>query len=246
MISIVICSINDARFDAVCEQYRIALGSEPYEIIRIPDAKSMCDGYNRGLMISRGEMVIFSHDDIEIWAPDFAARLKSHLQTFDVIGVAGTNRLVQPGWIAAGPPHIFGQVAHRLANGKIALVVYGAPARIVPNIQAMDGLFLAFRREAIMQLRWDQQTFTHFHCYDIDCTYRAHRAGMRVGVALDLPILHMSGGSYDATWEQQAHLFLQKHHMTFIPTPQFIRVHAEYADKATALPAMQSVYARMP
>src|SRR4051794_4231360 len=116
MISIVICSIDGERFDAVCEQYRAALGKEPYEIIRVPDARSMCDGYNRGLQKSRGEIVIFSHDDIEIWGPDFAPRLKLHLQKFDVIGVAGTNRLVQPGWIAAGPPHIFGQVAHQLSN----------------------------------------------------------------------------------------------------------------------------------
>ena len=246
MISIVICSINSARFDAVCEQYRAALGNEPYEIIRVPDAKSMCEGYNRGLLKSRGEIVIFSHDDIEIWAPDFAARLRAHLQKFDVIGVAGTTRLVQPGWIAAGPPHIFGQVAHRIMHHRVALAVYGARERVEPNIQAMDGLFLAFRREAIVRLRWDERTFTHFHCYDIDCTFRAYRAGYKLGVALDLPLLHMSGGSYDAAWEREAMLLLQKHNIQMGNPPQFIRVTAEYEGKLQALAAMQSVYEKLP
>jgi GT2 family glycosyltransferase len=246
MISVVICSIDSAKYDAVCEQYRRAFGPEPYEIIRIPNAQSMCEGYNRGLMISQGEIVIFSHDDIEIWAPDFANRLKRHLQTFDVIGVAGTDRLVQPGWIAAGPPHIFGQVAHRVRGSLIELMVYGAPARVVPNIQAMDGLFLAFRRDAIMNLRWDHQTFTRFHCYDIDVTYRAFKAGYKLGVALDLPMLHMSGGSFDQEWEEHAMRLVRKHNMQLMATRAFIRVCAHYNTPERAITAMNATYATLP
>jgi hypothetical protein len=38
------------------------------EIIGIHDARSLADGYNRGIAQSRGEHIILSHDDIEIRA----------------------------------------------------------------------------------------------------------------------------------------------------------------------------------
>jgi len=246
MISVVICSVDEAKFQAVSEQYRRALGKEPYEIICVRHAQSMCDGYNQGLDASQGDIVLFSHDDIEIWTPEFIPRLKRHLETFDVIGVAGTELLVQPGWIAAGPPHVFGQVMHGKSAGPFYLMLYGLRARVVPGIQAMDGLFLAFRRSAIAQLRWDAQTFTRFHCYDIDCTYRAYKMGLRLGVALDLPLLHMSGGAFDATWEQQAALLIQKHGIGKYMPPPFPRICAMYTSKTEAMAAMERVCATLP
>src|SRR5277367_5805667 len=128
MISIVICSINTMKFVAVSESYRQALGDEPHEIIRISNAKSLAEGYNRGLGKSTGEIVIFSHDDIEILTADFRARLRQHLHQYDVVGVAGTNRLMAGGWAAAGPPYVFGQIAYPQPKSKTVRVhIFGAP-----------------------------------------------------------------------------------------------------------------------
>ena len=49
MISIVICSIDADKFAAVRETYAGHMGATPYEIVGIHDAKSLCEGYNRGL-----------------------------------------------------------------------------------------------------------------------------------------------------------------------------------------------------
>ncbi len=113
MISIIICSVDDARFAAVSANLAGLLKDEPREIVRIPDARSICEGYTRGIARSRGEHLVFCHDDIEILNPDFAARLKQHLSQFDLVGVAGTSRLIRGEWVAAGPPYIFGQVAQK-------------------------------------------------------------------------------------------------------------------------------------
>ena len=145
MISVVICSIHRNRFNRTVDQYRGLLKDEPHEMIGIHDARSIAEGYNRGLAQSRGEIVIFSHDDLDIWTAEFIPRLKKHLETVDVVGVAGTNRLVGPAWYQAGPPHIFGQVTHA-SQGQYQVHIYGAPRRLVIGIQAMDGLLLAFRR----------------------------------------------------------------------------------------------------
>src|SRR3954452_16252272 len=112
MISVVICSIDPVRFARVCANYRQVLGAEPHEIIGVHDAKGMCEGYNRALAQCRGDIVIFSHDDIEILTEEFAARLKKHMLRFDVVGVAGTTLLVGAGWYASGPPFAMGQVVH--------------------------------------------------------------------------------------------------------------------------------------
>ena len=48
MISVIICSIDERKYAAASTNYRRLLAPDD-EIIRIPDARSMCEGYTRGL-----------------------------------------------------------------------------------------------------------------------------------------------------------------------------------------------------
>ena len=98
MISIVICSIDARKIAAVSEMYARLFAGHAHEIIHIPDARGLCEGYNRGFAQSRGELVIFSHDDVEFRAPDFAERLLGHMAHCDVAGVAGTDKLSGGDW----------------------------------------------------------------------------------------------------------------------------------------------------
>lgn len=216
MISVIICSIQRDRFTRITEQYRRLMGDEPHEIIGVHDAISLAEGYNRGLDESKGDLLIFSHDDLDLWSPEFITRIKKHMESVDILGVAGTNRLVGPAWYLAGPPHVFGQVTH-LWQGHYQVHVYGAPGRLVRGIQAMDGLLLAFRREAIERLRWDDATFDDFHCYDVDCTFRGYQGGLRLGVALDLPVFHHSRGMYGDMWRRYSRVFMEKHGRAIVP-----------------------------
>jgi GT2 family glycosyltransferase len=247
MISIIICSVNPVLFSRVHAQYTQLLAGEPFEIIGIHNARGICEGYTRGLAQSKGDIVIFSHDDIEIWTPEFLPRLKEHLQRFDVIGVAGTSKLIGGGWYASGRPYAAGQITHSVV-GEFQVTYYGGYRRVMGGMQALDGLFLAFRREVIERVGWDGQTFRGFHCYDIDCTYRAFRMGYRLGVAVDLPMLHQSGGNFDATWMQNAELFMQKHgaYLETLPkhSHQTAIVQVKTREEAKAL--MHLYYERLP
>src|SRR5258706_14834538 len=106
-ISIVICSIDARKFERVSENYRALFVGRDIEIIGIHDARSLAEGYNRGIAQSRGARVILSHDDIEILTADFAPRIDRHLGDFDLIGIAGTTRVVAGKWAAAGDPYVF-------------------------------------------------------------------------------------------------------------------------------------------
>ena len=95
MISIIICSITAHKLALVTANFKAVLGAAPYEIIDIHDARSLSEGYNRGIARSRGDIVIFCHDDIEILTPAFYQLLCNHLETYDVVGCAGTNCLIE-------------------------------------------------------------------------------------------------------------------------------------------------------
>ena len=220
MISIVICSIDTRKFAAVSEMYARLLSGHSHEIIHIPDARGLCEGYNRGFAQSRGEMVIFSHDDVEFRAPDFGTRLLEHMSHCDVAGVGGTDKLCGGDWSVGGPPHIYGQVIHSGTDpGYYRVMVYSVPTRRIDGMQALDGVFLCCRREVVQRVAFDQTTFAGYHMYDVDFTYRAYQAGYRLSVCADLDGVHAAVSKYDESWASEERKFRAKHSATLAPIP---------------------------
>lgn len=242
-VSVIICSISPEKFAAACATYRAVLGAE-VEIVGIHDARSLCEGYARGLAQSTGALVVFSHDDVEVLAHDFEERLRRQCARFDLVGVAGTKRHAGASWFHTGWPHQQGFVPHRRPDEtRYRVETYGADAVGVPA-QSLDGLFLAGRREVFETLGFDAETFDGFHLYDADLSWRAHLAGFKVGVALDLCILHQSigarGQSFDA-WQVYARRFLEKHKATLPDLPRgpnpLRAVHLDTRDQVRAFHA---------
>jgi hypothetical protein len=209
-LSIVMCSIRPERFARATAAFRRALGKARYEIIGIHDARSLCDGYNRGVRASRGEVLVLSHDDVDVLAPDFATRLARAIAHFDVVGVAGATRLTGPAWGWAGHPDVHGWVAHRPGGQGVWRPGFWSPWPVVGGAVVLDGVFVAGRRSVFEDVRFDDATFDHFHCYDVDFTWRAARSGYRIGVCGDLGVVHESLGTFDAKWRTYADRFVAK------------------------------------
>ena len=71
---------------------------------------------------------------------------------------------------------------------------------------------------------WDAQTFTGWHLYDTDFSYRAHLAGLRCGIVSDLHLLHYShfekrGVEQSRDFRVPAKAFFEKHKATLPPVP---------------------------
>ena len=210
-----VCSIDERKARRIREQYQAAVaGAARSRSLSSPDARSLSEGYNRGFRQTSGEIVIFSHDDIEIISDDFAKRLLGHLETHDVVGVAGTSKLIGPLWITSGPPHIHGVVAHLSKTGGYQLLLYGPPT---DTAQALDGLFFAMRRKVCETVQFDEEIFDGFHSYDLDFTFRLFEQGFKLKVCADILLVHDSFGSYDAIFADYAARFEQKFrgHMPF-------------------------------
>ncbi|MGH8675332.1 MAG: glycosyltransferase [Burkholderiales bacterium] len=211
-VSLVICSIHPERFDAVCANYRALLHDVPHEIIGIHDARSLCEGYNRGIRRASGEILVLSHDDVVMVTPDFAAKLLAHLTSHDLIGVAGTTRLIAGNWIDAGWPHLHGQIGSHISKpGSLMVTAYQIRGATVPHAQALDGAFLAMRREVAERVTFDERTFDGWHLYDLDFVFSAHLAGLRTAVCNDLCLIHNSIGAYAEKWDYYVQRFVAKH-----------------------------------
>ncbi|MBI2959862.1 MAG: hypothetical protein HYY28_06085 [Betaproteobacteria bacterium] len=211
LVSIVICSARPEHLARASAAYDRAFAGVAHEVVAVRDARSLAEGYNRGLAASRGELVVFSHDDVDIAASDFAARLLKHMESADVVGVAGTSQAVTASWLGAGWLGLAGQIAVPGEDGRLTVTAFGS--RLAAGAaQALDGVFLACRREAALKIGFDAETFDGWHGYDFDFSFRAHLAGCRCAVAGDLLLVHDSAGSFDSPhWRRYCERALAKH-----------------------------------
>jgi GT2 family glycosyltransferase len=233
-VSAVVCSIDPKKAERIREHYATLFSGRHFEIVQINDARSLSEGYNRGFAQTSGDVVIFSHDDIEIVSRDFPARLLRHLSTHDIVGVAGTSRLIGVNWNSAGWPWLHGCVAHGQhgADGFF-FHCFGPPPQ--GAVQAVDGLFIAAKREVCEAIPFDPATFDGFHLYDLDFSYRAFLAGFRIAIAWDIPIIHASSGRLDAAWQRYAQKFAAKYHaqnIAQLPPPPVSWPVVQFADRA--------------
>ncbi|HEY5292882.1 MAG TPA: glycosyltransferase [Burkholderiales bacterium] len=221
-VSVLICSADPERFARAEAMYRRLLREVPHEIVLISDARSLAEGYNRALRRARHDIVVFTHDDVEIVSPDFAARLLRALGRHELIGLAGTRKMVGAAWHFAGHPHLAGQVGMSNADAGYLVTLYGIGERESKGLQALDGLFLATRRDAALRLGFDEATFDGWHLYDLDFSLRASSAGMDCAACNDILAVHASQGSYDADWLKYAQRFLDKHKGRVEPLPGLV------------------------
>ena len=209
--SVIICSVDPWKFATCARHYENLLAGRAHEIIGIHDAKSLAAGYNCGLARSRGDIVIFSHDDVLMLDERFAEKITARLADYDLLGYAGTSHLIEGSWVAAGQPLIHGAVAH-VTDKHLHLMVYGVDAwPMADGIQAIDGLLMIARREVALAVGFDAATFDGFHLYDLDFSFAAFLAGHKIGVCCDMPLIHASGGDYTADWWHYAQRFRKKY-----------------------------------
>ncbi len=230
MISVVINSHIPQMASKSRRMWDHLLRDTAHEVIVITDARSMSDGYARGTKQAAGSVFIFAHHDIECLFDDFHKVFENAMASYDVIGVAGTDRLIHPVWTHAGLSHIFGQIVHPGESGGYEINIYGPQIPLVGGMMAMDGLFLAARRSVVEAIPWDAVAFDGFHFYDIDFTFRAFQAGFKLGIVSELAFFHESKGPGSPEYPKYANRFAQKHAGAFpqpYPPPPRMRVAAQ-------------------
>ncbi|HQZ02150.1 MAG TPA: GDP-mannose 4,6-dehydratase [Thauera sp.] len=212
-ISFVICSIDDSKYTHVSARLH-AICTAPHEIIRIDDARSLSEGYTRGIGKTRFDTVVLCHDDIDLLCDTALADiLRSALHEFDVVGVAGPRVLKSAFWLNGGPSNTAGLVVHGPVGkpeAPFAINYYDSSSDNRIAVQALDGVFIAAKRSVFDHVQFDADLFDGFHLYDIDFTHRCHLAGLKLGVVKDFSLVHASSGNFGDDWLHYERRFRQK------------------------------------
>ena len=101
-------------------------------------------------------------------------------------------------------PYMHGLVAHHYPDdfrekdkaGKYRVMVLDTLAEDASGLmQALDGMFIAARREVVERCSFDEERFDGFHLYDLDFTFSAYLAGFDVAVFRDITMVHYTYAS---------------------------------------------------
>jgi GT2 family glycosyltransferase len=182
--------------------------------VSFDNSNGLSEIYSGRIESSRADILVFVHDDV--WIEDFyfTDRVLEGLGTFDVIGVAGNSRrqpqqsawAYAPGSDRLDLPYLHGAIAH--GSGPLGKVGFFGP--IVGSCELLDGVFLAAKREALIEhgVRFD--TRFAFHFYDLDFCRTARSKGLALGT-WPVSMTHRSSGRpFTPAWEQARDAYFAK------------------------------------
>ncbi|HET7898329.1 MAG TPA: glycosyltransferase, partial [Flavisolibacter sp.] len=185
--------------------------------------KGICEIYNAGIAKAKYNTLCFMHEDITLLTSGWGQVIESYFQQnarLGVVWVAGTTfKSVFPiGWPSLGLP-----VSER--NNLIQSYKYTARETKVVSINpyneqlakvaVVDGVWMCVRKEVVSHVRFDSDTFNHFHCYDIDFCLAAGQH-YEIAVTFDILLHHFSEGRFDRRWMEES-LLLYKKWETVLP-----------------------------
>lgn len=210
-VSVVVCSVDAVRLERMRASFERAMRGRTSEFIVIGDARSLAAAYGAAVERCRHEIVIFSHDDVELASPGAMDAVEAALGACDIVGVAGSRRAAGPAVLWAGHPHLHGWVAYPAPGGAgWDATVFSLESGVLGGMQTLDGCLIACRRDAARRVGFDAATFDGFHFYDLDFAYRAHRQGLRLAVTTQIAVIHASEGDFGPDWQRYAERFRAK------------------------------------
>lgn len=204
MVSIIISTYQPQYLEAVKQNIAQTIGV-PFEIIAIENKRAMgiCKAYNLGAAKAKFPYLCFTHEDIKFktqnWAGSLITKFESDDQT-GLIGVAGTTykSLAPGGWgnlsIETDRLNI---IQHYKGNREPEYC--NQINKNFEQVACVDGVFLLTKRSIWQENRFDENTFTDFHCYDLDFSLSINRSH-KVFVTNQVLIEHFSPGGMDANW----------------------------------------------
>ena len=204
MISCIICSRQPDISRELKENIASTIGCE-YELVVIDNSKneySIFSAYNEGVRRAKGDVLCFMHEDLVFHSSNWGCFVEEYFYKYPkagLVGVAGTHyfpALPAAQWDSelASSRMIQG----RLDDGKyVTTLEEQFEYRKSPTqMAAVDGLWLCMPKKIFDSdsVKWDEDTFDAFHCYDTDMAFQVWQVGYEVHLFWDVLIEHRSLG----------------------------------------------------
>lgn len=208
MISIVICSYKELRYEQVAQSIDETIGV-PYELIKIDNLVhqyGICKAYNLGAAQAKFNYICFMHEDIIFKSKDWGKKLLSFSTAQPnpvVIGVAGSTykSLFPSGWAQGLFETDYVNVIQHYSKGTA--VDRNLDAARYVEVVSLDGVFLFTHRDVWQENKFDEHTFDKFHGYDLDFSFQAGRK-YQLFVSPEVLIEHFSSGDLNRDWVEYA------------------------------------------
>lgn len=245
MISIIICQRTQILPDDLTSNIQQTIGCD-YEIVGIDNSNnqySIFSAYNEGIQRAKGDILCFMHDDISfmhnrLWGR-YVEQLFSEKNNLGALGVAGGH--VMPNcpcsWWNSDitSMHIFTPDS----NGQPDEAIHReyADSQVTIEVASIDGLWMCIRRSLFDTIRFDDKTFSGFHCYDSDICMQILVAGYQIKVTFEIDILHKGKGNLNAQYYRDIELWHKKwqDHLPIVRgipiTENELEIHQHYAIK---------------
>lgn len=190
----------------------------PYEIIAIDNASArygICQAYNQGAAQSQHPCLCFMHEDLVFHEQGWGGKVIEALKDnrLGLLGIMGSiaKSKAPSGWSLATDLGITRlNFIQRFLDGTSRRWLINPDNGVLADVVTLDGCWLCTRREVWQQIPFDEQTFRHFHFYDLDYSLQIVQAGYRACVLYGVSIEHLSVGSLNKEWVREALIFNNK------------------------------------
>jgi len=203
MLSIIISSYQPHYYNQLVKNISETIGDGfLYEIIQIwnPNLMSITKAYNEGAEKSQYDHLLFLHEDVVFHTKDWGKILTEHLsdKTTGIIGVAGSSYVphAPSSWTVSERYNFIHLLQGNKNNNEF--VNYSKTTQKRNPVFAVDGVFLAIRKDHYKQVKFDQN-LSGFHGYDLDFSLRVSEKFQNF-VVDDILIQHFSKGNQDQNW----------------------------------------------
>lgn len=206
MISLIVCSINESEFNRFSNSVSDTIGVQ-YEIIRFENSiekLSIAKSYNKASLEAKFEILVFVHEDVVFHTIQWGEIVANYFKTLEnpgVLGVAGSSYVpITPSdwWI----PDPSKRYIHLFDNHKKGIVGKGKvknhQSESIKKVFALDGLFLAIKKEVFIQYKFDE-SLPGFHGYDTSICLRISKKYNNYFIP-GISIEHFSPGSPNSLW----------------------------------------------
>ncbi len=168
----------------------------------------ICQVYNICAAKAKGDYLCFVHEDVQINTPNWGEVITRKLDepSCGVVGFAGATikSRIPSSWAQElSDYNMLHIVQTNLKDGSRVSYDNNLPEQEFIAVVGVDGVFLMMRRDVWQECNFDEQTFKHFHCYDLDISLQvAERYTNYVCNSVELE--HFSYGSFNDSWFRES------------------------------------------
>lgn len=182
---------------------------------------SICKAYNEAIEESEDDLMVFCHNDIEIYTKDWDIILKrifDENEELAVLGVVGSNSFSGDSWAGNDCVSLGMLIQEHKYHVKTPHLLIFSPLFINEDYVSsvtIDGMFIAIRKDRI-RAKFDEN-INGFHFYDVCFGVDNYLAGAVVGVTYKLIIRHESDGNYDDSWYKIKNEYIENKYKNILP-----------------------------